>query len=358
MPEGALQPGEELRVAAGFPALVCLRPGRPDQPLVVFVTGGGVLARIAYGHEGAPPADFLAHWLVAAGYSFLGVSYPQGNPVFAQTYPDFTVQDWAAQTAELAEAAIAANGLERRVLVLGWSMAGRIAGPLQRQMRERGLTVELFVAMAATPAVPGLLPALDLQHATASGLVAVGGSFTSWLQSCLQVQNELAGHVLIPDRLFLAEYLGDYPVNLAGTVLRYRAGQFVPDPQADEVDTGAWDFAGFPPLAILTHDSPVDARHALTDPANWSLHLTQSLAARRLWPAAEEIAKLPPEEFARLLDCVASAPERLTTRVHGSHLLFVGEAGARATVAALALLRERAATLDASLAQLLGRVAG
>ena len=355
MPEGALYAGEELRVAAGFPALTCLRPGRPDRPLVVFVTGGGVLARIAYGHEGAPPADFLAHWLVAAGYSFLGVSYPLGNAVFAQTYPDFTVQDWAAQTAELTETAIEAHGLERRVLVLGWSMAGRIAGPLQRRMQERGLALELFVAMAATPAVPGLLPVLHQLRPAASGLADAGGSFVAWLQRCLQAQNALAGRVLIPDQRFLTEYIGDYPVNLAATALRYRAGRFVLDPQADEADTGVWDYPGFPALAVLTHNSSIDARHALTDRANWSLHLTQSLAARQLWRAADDLTKLSRAEFARLLDRVGSAPDLLSMRVQGSHLFFVGEAGAKATVDALETLRERASALDASLAQLLGR---
>jgi hypothetical protein len=79
---GRLDPGEELRTAAGFPALVRFARGAPGSPLVVFVTGGGVLARIAYGHAGARPADFLAHWLRQAGYACLAVSYPLGHPVF------------------------------------------------------------------------------------------------------------------------------------------------------------------------------------------------------------------------------------------------------------------------------------
>jgi hypothetical protein len=40
---------EETLTAADFPALTLRRAGRGDRPLVVFVTGGGVLARIAYG---------------------------------------------------------------------------------------------------------------------------------------------------------------------------------------------------------------------------------------------------------------------------------------------------------------------
>ncbi len=162
---------------------------------------------------------------------------------------------------------------------------------------------------------------------------------------------------MISDRLFLTEYVGDYPVNLAATALRYRGGQFVLDRQADEADTGVWDYAGFPALAVLTHDSALDARHALTDRANWSLHLTQSLAARLVWPAADELEKLPRAEFARLLERIASAPGLLSMRVRGSHLFFVGEAGAKATADALETLHERACALEASLVQLLGRAA-
>jgi hypothetical protein len=67
----ALYPGEELIEAAGYPALVRFEPGRSDLPCVVFVTGGGVLGRIAYGPPGARADDFLCHWLHAEGFSSL-----------------------------------------------------------------------------------------------------------------------------------------------------------------------------------------------------------------------------------------------------------------------------------------------
>ena len=223
MPPAAIYPGEELRVAAGFPVLSQFRKGDPGQPLVVFVTGGGVLARIAYGHEGARPAGFLAQ--------------------------------------------------------------------------------------------------------------------------------------LISDARFLSDYAGDFPVNLAATALRYRAGRFVMDADADCADTGVWDYAGFPALAMLTHNSAVDARHALSDRANWSLHIVQSLGARRLWAARDDLAKLPVDRFAQLSEIVAAAPERLSARVPDTHLFFVGEGGARATVQALDELRSRERELSATLDRLLGRTA-
>ena len=353
MPPAATLPGEELRDAAGFPALILFRKGASGQPLVVFVTGGGVLARIAYGPGGAPPTAFLAHWLVAAGYSFLGVSYPLGNAVFPGTHPEFSVQDWAAQTAELAAAVVDEQGLARRVVVLGWSMAGRIAGPLNLRLQERGLAVELFVAIAATPPVPNLLPGLDHLRPTASGLADASASFLPWLLQCLHVQNELSGAELISDARFLADYAGAFPVNLAATALRYRDGRFVPDQDADCADTGVWDYASFPALAVMTHDSVVDARHALSDRANWSLHMTQSLGARRLWGGGVNLAKLPATSFAALCDLMSSVPERLSARIPGTHLFFVGEVGARATVHALDELRARERELNATLDRLL-----
>lgn len=350
--------GEELREVAGFPALSLFRRGAPGRPLVVFVTGGGVLARIAYGHASAAPTGFLAHWLVEAGHSFLGVSYPLGNAVFPRAFPAFSVQDWAAQTAELVAATVAAHGLPSRVVVLAWSMAGRIAGPLNRRLEERGVGIELFVAMAATPPLPNLLPALDQLQPAASGLADAHARFLPWLRQCLHVQNGLAGAELISDARFLADYAGDFPVNLAATALRWGHGRFVADQDADCADTGVWDYAGFPALAVMTHDSPMDARHALSDGANWALHMVQSLGARRLWAPGVDLARLSPARIASLGELVRSVPERLGARIPGTHLFFLGEPGARATVRALDELRARRAEIEATLDRLLDGATG
>src|SRR5271166_6375142 len=85
----ALFPDEQLIESGGFPALVKFAKGNGDLPLVVFLPGTSFLARIAYGFPSGQPEDFLEHWLVKAGYSFLGVSYPLDNPVFGRVYPEF-----------------------------------------------------------------------------------------------------------------------------------------------------------------------------------------------------------------------------------------------------------------------------
>ena len=155
-----MYPGEQIVDAAGFPALVKFESGAPGAPLVVFITGGGVLARVAYGHPDGKPADFLGYWMKRDGVPFLAISYPMGNPVFAGAYPDFSMTDWAEQSAEIVARHVKAHDLPSRVVVLGWSMAGRIAEPIAASLRKRGIGVELFVAMAAATALQNLLPAL------------------------------------------------------------------------------------------------------------------------------------------------------------------------------------------------------
>lgn len=352
-----MDPGEQIRAGAGYPALSRFTPGEPGRPLVVFVTGGGVLARVAYGHGGERQEDFLAHWLRQAGYPFLAVSYPIDHPVFDAPYPAFSVRDWGQQTAEIVERLVIEAGLPRVALALAWSMAGRIAAPLNAALARRGVAIELFVAMSASTALPGLLPALDHLQPSAKGLAQVEGAFVDWLIDCLHDQNALAGHTLIADETFRKEFTGDLPVNLAATALRYRNGAFVSDPLADADDVGATRYGDFPPLALITHASSRDPRHALGDRSAWGFYIAQTLCARRLWPRAVELAALPREQWRRIVELVNGAPDELSVALPGSHLFFVGEAGARATVAALDTLRAKTASLDAALDQAVAQAA-
>jgi hypothetical protein len=110
--------------AAAFPCLIRFEKSAHDQPLVVFVPGTSFLARIAYGLPAGRPTDFLGHWLVEAGFPFLGVSYPLDNPVYPTTYPNFTITDWGRQVAEAARHVIDANGLGNRIIAI-WLEHGR-----------------------------------------------------------------------------------------------------------------------------------------------------------------------------------------------------------------------------------------
>ena len=345
----ALYPGEALEHAAGFPVLVRFAPARPDSTLVVFITGGGVLARIAYGYPGGRPADFLAHWLHREGLALLALSYPMGVPAFAATYPGFGVADWAEQSAEIIARYVAAHQLPKKVVVLAWSMAGRVAEPLAVRLRQREVEVELLVAMAASPAMPNLLPGLDALRPAPSGLARVEGAYLAWLQQCLADQGRLAGHPIVPPDLFAAAFAGDFPVGLAASAMRYEDGAFVHAPQRDADETGAFAYGQYPPIAVLTHELPVDPHHALVDRAVWGFYITQQLSQAYLFQRGADITALAPERWMEIVRLIQGAPERLTLTMPGNHMFFVGEAGAAKTVAALKELRARAASLATEL---------
>jgi hypothetical protein len=346
-----MYPGESIIEVGGYPALVRFEPGRAGSSLVVFITGGGVLARIAYGHPGGRACDFLAYWLHQEGFASLALSYPMGNAVFDRAYPDFSVVDWGEQSAEIIALHVKAHELPRRVIVMGWSMAGRIVEPITAALHQRDIEVELFVAMAAATPLPNLLPALSAMRPAASGLASVAGAYAEVLLANLQEQSRDAGHVILDPVIFSTQFMGDYPVRLSASAMRYNNGTFIPDPLGDQHQTGAWRYSALPPLALMTHEAKLDARHALMDRATWGFYITQSLSEARVFAQATSPSVLAPAKWTRINDLIHAAPARLTMIMPGNHMFFVGEKGARSTVAALEELRTRMAALIAELAE-------
>jgi hypothetical protein len=349
-----LYPREELTEAAGYPALMRFESGRPGFPLVVFVTGGGVLGRIAYGPPGGRAADFLCHWLSAEGYASLVLSYPIDNKgVFDATFPQFSISDWAEQSAEIIARYIDKNGLPANVIVLGWSMAGRIAEPLHTALRRKGKGVELFVAMAAASALPNTLPGLDQMKPAASGLAAIDGAYLDWLLRCLTDQNSTAGQPVLDAGVFTREMTGDFPVGLAASATRYRNGAFAADAAGDAREVGTAQYRAFPPLALMTHASAIDARHALTDHSTWGVYITQQLCETLVFARPGDLAALSAEKWKLLLAHASGATQRLSATLPGNHMFFLGEAGARRTVQTLKLLRQRAADVAREISDLM-----
>jgi hypothetical protein len=349
-----LYPREELTNAAGYPALVRFEPGRPELPVVVFITGGGVLGRIAYGPLGGRAADFLCHWLHEEGFASLVLSYPIDNRgVFEATFPQFSITDWAEQSAEIIASYVDRNGLPANAIVLGWSMAGRIAQPLHAALRQKGKGIELFVAMAGASALPNTLPGLDQLKPAVSGLAAIKGAYLDWLRQCLANQNEAAGHLVLDVDGFTREMTGDFPVGLAASAMRYRDGAFVSDPAGDAREVGTAQYRAFPPLALMTHASPIDARHALTDRSTWGVYITQQLCEVLVFSQAEKLAALPSEKWALLVEHVRHAAQRLSATLPGNHMFFVGENGARRTVQTLKLLRQTAVDVAGEISRLM-----
>jgi hypothetical protein len=102
-------------------------------------------------------------------------------------------------------------------------------------------------------------------------------------------------------------------------------------------------------MSVLTHASPLDPRHALTDGAVWGFLMVKSLAEARILPRARDAGDKDAAKWARARQIIADAPDRLTLTLPGNHLFFVGEAGARRTVAALTRIRAEAAALFSEL---------
>ncbi len=349
-----LYPREELTDAAGYPVLVRFEPGRPELPIVVFVTGGGVLGRIAYGPPGGRAADFLCHWLHEEGFSSLVLSYPIDNrDVFDATFPHFSITDWAEQSAEIIARYADRNALPANAIVLGWSMAGRIAEPLHAALRRRGKGIELFVAMAAASALPNTLPGLDYLKPAASGLAAMKGAYLDWLLECLANQNVVAGHLVLDAEGFTREMTGDFPVGLAASAMRYKDGAFVSDLAADAREVGTAQYRAFPPLALMTHASRIDARHALTDRSTWGIYITQQLCEGLIFSQADKLAALSSDKWALLVEHVGHASQRLSATLPGNHMFFLGENGARRTVKALKRLRQTATEVAAEISHLM-----
>lgn len=345
----ALYSGETVGESAGYPVLWHFQPGQAQMPVVAFITGGGVLARIAYGHPEGRSSDFLFHWLKEAGFPALGLSYPMGHPVFEKTYPQFGVPDWGAQSAAEIARVIEANGLARRVIVMAWSMGGRVAEPVTAALKVRNIEVELFVPMAACTSLPNVLPGMNALKPAASGLARVEGLYLDNLLRLLRDQNARAGHAVIDPAIFAAQFTGDFPIRLAAGGTHYENGAFVTDPLADAEDTGAFRYAGFPPMAVLTHESPLDARHAFMDRAAWGFYTTQALSENFIYSKVKDFSALPREHWHKLNALIREAPSQLTMVLPGNHMFFIGEVGARKTVDALIELRKRSAALVAEL---------
>jgi hypothetical protein len=348
--------GEEVMTGAGYPALVKFIPGDPDQALVVFVPGAHHTARIAYGgHDGARDEDFLAYWLVEEGYNFLGVSYPIATetPVMKEAHPEFTARDWGRQAAEIAKDFVDEHDLSDRIIVIGWSMGGKIVQPVSEAAEDAGLEVDFYLSLSATPPLTGLI-SMDTDIAMAdSGYADRSNLYPGWLEQ-LADNNADNGGRTIDERTYLADYVGDMSINLQGYGLRYRDGKFVRDHWADVEDYKSYDFASLPTIAMIMPNEPADGRHALTDQANWGLYLTNKIMHGDIGRSEIDLEEMPEERWFALIDLVRAAPERLSLEANGNHFFFVGEAGARETARAVRTLEHRVHAFDAELEDLIG----
>jgi len=314
-----LYPNEKLVFACGFPALSWFKAGGKTKPLVLFLTGGGVLARIAYGHPESRPDDFLAYWFYQEGHSFLALTYPMDHPVFPTVHPEFTVHDWGKQSSEIVSRTISQQRLPKEIIIVAWSMAGRVVGSVTKSLRKKGIEVRLCVGLAAN--TPASTIIVDFSKVKMSSRGLGEALLTPGFKANLRG---------IPMDLFQKDYLGNYPMNLASTSLRYRRGRFVADPAEDLLDTEAWDYSHFPLVSLLYDESFVDARHALLDKEVWRPYISQVFFQKVI---EKHLKTMKKRHWRKLLLLFRQVSDQLSRPIKGTHFFFVGKKGAKTTVA-------------------------
>jgi hypothetical protein len=356
--------GERVASGAGFAALAMFQRAAPTKPLVLFLPGGGHLARIAYGHPGAVPEDFLLTHLTRAGFSTLALSYPSAHPSMNNPVPEMTITQWAASSAAIAAECIATEQLPLRVIALGWSLAGRLARDLAVAFRSHGIALEIFIGLSAAPPVPGFggLSPADLQLAP-TGLLDGSSERSSIFRSRgpqLAVIDGINGRVVLPRDIYAELYVTDSPINFRGEAERYGDHGLVTDIGAAIADQGTFDFKSYPLCGTVSAASPSDARHALTNASAWGMLNAQTLYFQTIQPSLvrgegtlASVRELDPRKWEGLLRLMDGLAARLSRRVEGSHFFFVGQAGASATAAHVEQLVDEAASVRSELSALL-----
>lgn len=371
-----LYEGERLETIAGCPTLFKFLPAsnsnsnnssssKKKTPLIVFIPGAAHLARIAYGgHAGYDPRNFLAYWLNGAGFDVLGISYPLEQShsttkmIMAPRHPDFRIPTWGQQAALTTRKVVDENALSGEVVLLGWSMGGKILKPYVAAARECGLRVKLFVALAATPGgITGLRAYPANVRRTKAGYASCAGLEEMFLRQIHEQQKQEGDENIIDDDVFLREYFGHTPIRLTSWGLTYPDGDsnsssntddsgFIPDEWEALRDAGPsdQDIRGYPFIGSIRPSSMFDMRHTLCDSATWGMILTLKLTAdvtkalshRNLTTGKDEEKE---HYWNELLDLVYSAPAQMTTEtVRGTHFFFLGRTGAKATVEAIVRL--------------------
>jgi acetyl esterase/lipase len=329
----ALFPGESMRVAAGYPMLTHAVRGFAKRALVVLVPGGGHLGRIFYGHPGARPTDFVAHWLAALGCSIAAISYPLDHPLFARTFPEMSVSDWGKATAEVAASIAAEFELPSKVILAAWSMGGKLVHTFTHNVRRLGLEVEGFISLAASAPIVGMAQSRAPLTLTANGMRELHGSAHDgrsidsvlWGRG-LSEQSAAVGRIIIPDELYHSLYRGDHPLGLRAESERVQSGEIVNAAELAREDARMFDFENFPLSACITPRSQDDHRHALTDASVWAF-----LTHQAIYHQLKSNLPLTDEAWARALAIIDALPDRLSRSTPGGHFFFVGEPGARQT---------------------------
>lgn len=353
---GTLFEGEMIEEAEGFPAIYKFIAGDKTKPLLVFVPGAHHTARVFYGgHQGSKAENFVSHWVNAKGYNFLALSYPiaTSDPAIGSNHPQFMIRDWGKQVAALTKKTIEQYELENRVIVVAWSMGGKIVQSVYEAMQSNGVNLDFYTALTATPPIPGMIAVSREYPMLESGYADRRKNFAGWFKQ-VAAQGEREGQEIVPESVYMSQYVGDITINQQGYGQQYRDGQYVMDHMASQQDSQAFNFANFPLVGIIAPDGRGDKRHAIVDQASWTIYNANTIYKRYIAGNKVDVNKLTDADWKGVLDLTRNIGSSLFTSVDGNHFFFMGESGARATADAIEQLENKVQMVKKDLASLLG----
>lgn len=145
-------------------------------------------------------------------------------------------------------------------------------------------------------------------------------AYDGWLKQLAEMAASGDGAEVIPQDVYLADYVGDIPVGLQGYGQVYREGKFELDHLSQALDYGAFSFSRYPFVVVLEGNSQLAA-----------------------------------EDWAKLNDLVHGLSNRMSTPITGNHFFFVGKEGAARTADAVADAIERKTALETEIDDLVAK---
>jgi len=297
-------------------------------------------ASVLWRHENCDPEDFLAFWLNSHGYGVLSLSYPlETEPeIMPLSFAAFRIGDWGRQAAETAKKIMETHDLlTRSVVLVSWSMGGRMVVPFNISAKELGLNVEQFISFAATPGFSSIRPLPPGIVCSPAGYFHVPPHIDVFCKQLDEMSELNGGRDIIPRNIYLREYIGGTPINLIGLNLKYDGkGAFVQDATSHETDTRVLDVSNFPLISAIYPTSILDASHALADKASWAFLNTYTLETMIGRQGLVNVQGT--EKWQQLLELVHSAPERLSVSTVGNHFFFLGRDSAKGSAEKVVML--------------------
>jgi hypothetical protein len=321
-----------------------------DKPLIIFVPGDAHLARISYGFPDGKEDDFLAYWFHKKGFPFLGVSYPSDNYVFSKVYPEFSVRDWGNQIALLTKQLLVENKLTNHVVVLAWDMAGNVEESIQEAFDKNKINCDGLITLSAVPPLP-YLKIID-QYSSNKILpnhLADRKQSIIKFSKFLEEQNKYNFHEIIPQNIYLKEFIGNVPVSILGEGYYFLKNKFEFNPEKVIQDLGIYNFSHTPLIGVLVDDSPSNTKVTTIDTAAWNFIRSEMLFRQYIYYINVETNN---EKFSISKRILSQIPQYFYDNIHGNSMFFVGKKGARETEQKVEILIQKMNTTKQNLVKL------